>query len=146
MKPNLKSLLSMRSVILIMIIALFETEVSAQKTTRFTPLLNSNWSNPLNWSNGKPSANDTTIVQVFLSDNCRVNENASVHDLYNENGGNLIIEDGITLIVNGDLYLAGGSTIQNFGNLEIKGTIYQDGFTRLQVFSSINVEGSISFD
>ncbi len=117
----------------------------SQTTTTFTPLLNSNWSNPLNWSNGKPSANDTAIVQVFILDNCRVNEDAYVHDLYNEDGGNLIIESGNTLTVNGNLYLGGTSTIENNGKLDIKGSIYKDGFTRLQVFSSINVQGSIEF-
>lgn len=119
----------------------------AQKTTRFTPAVGSNWSNPLNWSNGKPDANDEVIVHVFLlNSNCRVNENATVQDLYHEDGGTIIIENGNTLTVNGNFYLSGTSSIVNNGKLDIKGSIYKDGFTRLQVFSSINVEGSISFD
>lgn len=132
--------------ILFVIFLLIVGEIFAQNTTRFTPGINSNWSNTLNWFPSKPSVNDTAIIQVLLLKNCRVNENATVQDLYHENGGTLTIESGNTLTVNGDFYLSGTSSIINNGKLDIKGSIYKDGFTRLQVFSSINVEGSISFD
>ena len=135
----------MRIAILIGFIVLFTGNVFSQKTTKFTPVINSNWSNPLNWSNGKPTASDTAIIQVFILDNCRVDEDAQVHDLYNEDGGSLIIEKGSTLVVSGNLYLGGNSTIENYGNIDVKGSIFKDGVSRLQVFSSINVQGSIEF-
>jgi hypothetical protein len=131
---------------LIVVLLLLSGSMYSQNTTRFTPFLNSNWSNPLNWSNGKPSANDTAIVQVFISNNCRINENAVVHDIYHEDGGTITIESGNTLTVNGDFHLSNNSSIINNGKLEINGSIYKDGISRLQVFSSIQLEGSISFD
>lgn len=111
----------MKNILLLTLITFFFTTNSFSTDFIFNGSIDSNWSNPGNWSPSYPGVNVPSDDSINIQSNCIINNLGNIHL---EDGSILNISQNINLTIETSETLSITGIINNYGNIVNNGLMY----------------------